>query len=150
SDYFMLRALDSEYRIVADTIETFRRSLQLTINRRKGGVASDLDVSQAETQLRSTEAQLPAIELQSAKVRHALATLCGATATGFKVSLVGTNLDSVPAMPIALPSELLERRPDIAAAERRVAAANANIGVAKSAFYPRVMLQGLAGFQSVS
>jgi multidrug efflux system outer membrane protein len=150
SDYFMLRALDSEYRIVADTIETFRRSLDLTINRRKGGVASDLDVSQAETQLRSTEAQLPAIELQSSSVRHALAALCGAPATGFEVVLTGTNRAAVPAMPVALPSELLERRPDIAAAERRVAAANANIGVAKSAFYPRVMLQGLAGFQSVS
>ena len=150
SDYFILRALDSEYRIVASTIETFRRSLELTINRRKGGVASDLDVSQAETQLRSTEAQLPAIELQAANVRHALATLCGVPATGFVVAVSGTNAAPVPSVPVSLPSELLERRPDVAAAERRMAAANANIGVAKSAFYPRVFLTGLAGFQSVS
>jgi NodT family efflux transporter outer membrane factor (OMF) lipoprotein len=110
SDYFNLRELDEERRVVADTIETFRRSLELTQNRRKGGVVSDLDVSQAETQLRSTEAQLPALDLQRAQVLHALATLCGQSAIRFQLD-VGPLTNGIPAVPASLPSELLERRP---------------------------------------
>jgi len=164
SDYFAVRALESERRILVDTIETYRRSLELTQNRRKGGIVTDLDVSQAETQLRSAEAQLPAIDLQRDNLVHALATLCGQAATGFHVVentnsdpvKAGTPLKSIsyvenfPTVPAGLPSELLERRPDVAAAERRMAAANADIGVATSAFYPRVVFNGLAGFQSVN
>ena len=147
-DYFSLRELDQERRVVADTIETFRRSLELTQNRRKGGIVSDLDVSQAETQLRSTEAELPSLDLQRARTLHALATLCGQSAISFQLT-TATLTNSIPGVPARVPSELLERRPDIAAAERRMASANAQIGVAKSAFYPRVFLTGAAGFQSV-
>jgi multidrug efflux system outer membrane protein len=149
SDYFSLRELDEEHRVIADTIQTFRRSLELTQNRRRGGIVSDLDVSQAETQLRSTEAELPAIDLQRANVLHALAALCGQPATGFQLASQPLT-NSIPEVPVGVPSELLERRPDIAAAERRMAAANAQVGVAVSAFYPQVFLSGAAGFQSVS
>jgi multidrug efflux system outer membrane protein len=148
ADYFSLRELDEENRVVADTIETFRRSLELTQNRRKGGIVSDLDVSQAETQLRSTEAELPAIELDRARVLHALATLCGQSAIRFQIA-AGPLTNAIPEVPPGVPSELLERRPDIAAAERRMAAANAQVGVAVSAFYPQVFISGLAGFQSI-
>jgi len=148
SDYFNLRELDEERRVVADTTETFRRSLELTQNRRKGGIVSDLDVSQAETQLRSTEAELPAIDLQRAQILHALATVCGQSAIRFQLP-AGPLTNGIPDVPASLPSELLERRPDIASAERRMAAANAQVGVAVSAFYPRVFIGGLAGFQSI-
>jgi outer membrane protein, multidrug efflux system len=147
-DYFSLRELDEERRVVADSIETFRRSLELTQNRRKGGIVSDLDVSQAETQLRSTEAELPAIDLQRARILHALATLCGQSPINFQLAIAPLT-NGIPGVPATMPSELLERRPDVAAAERRMASANAQIGVAVSAFYPRVFLTGAAGFQSV-
>jgi multidrug efflux system outer membrane protein len=150
SDYFMLRALDAEHALVADTITTYRRSLELTQNRRKGGIASDLDVSQAETQLRVAEAELPTLELQRETLLHALATLCGQPATGFQLAPGNFPTNAIPNLPVSLPSELLERRPDIAAAERRMSAANADVGVAKSAFYPRVFLTGMAGYQSLS
>jgi len=150
TDYFTLRALSSEYDLLVRTAETYRRSLELTVNRRKGGIATDLDVSQAQTQLRSTEAELPAIQLQSTKLLHALATLCGQPASGFALPTTATDQTNLTPWPLVLPSELLERRPDIAAAEKRMAAANAQIGVAQAAFYPRVRFDGLAGFQSVS
>ncbi len=149
ADYFTLRALEAEHRIVADSIGTFRRSLELTQERRRGGVASDLDVSQAETQLRATEAQLPALDLQRENTSHALATLSGQPATGFQVPAAAALTNVLPSVPVSVPAELLERRPDIAAAERRMAAANADVGVAVSAFYPHVVLNGMAGYQSV-
>jgi multidrug efflux system outer membrane protein len=149
ADYFSLRELDQERRVVADSIETFRRSLELTQNRRKGGIVSDLDVSQAETQLRSTEAELPSLDLQRARTLHALATLCGQSSISFQLTTAALT-NAIPGVPARVPSELLERRPDIAAAERRMASANAQVGVAKSAFYPRVFLTGAAGFQSIS
>lgn len=149
-DYFTLRAQDAEIQLLIDTAEAYRRSLDLTVNRRKGGVATDLDVSQADTQLRTTEAQIPALRLQQAQMLHAIATLCGQPATGFKVP--ERPVQGLPAMqaPGIVPSEWLERRPDIAAAERRMAAANADIGVAQSAFYPSLTFNGEAGFQSVN
>ena len=149
-DYFMLRSLEAEHALVADTITTYRRSLELTQNRRQGGIASDLDVSQAETQLRVAEAELPALDLQRETLLHALAALCGQPATGFEIAAENFSTNAIPNLPAGLPSELLERRPDIAAAERRMAAANADVGVAKSAFYPRIFLNGVAGYQSVS
>lgn len=150
SDFFLLRALEAEYALVADTITTYRRSLELTQSRRQGGIASDLDVSQAETQLRVAEAQLPALELQRETLLHALAELCGQPATGFYLAPEKSATSAIPDLPVSLPSELLERRPDVAAAERRMSAANADVGVATSAFYPRIFLNGLAGYQSVS
>jgi multidrug efflux system outer membrane protein len=150
TDYFMLRSLDAEYTLLEKTVTAYRLSLELTRNRRRGGIASDLDVSQAETQLRATEAQLPAVDLQRINLRHALATLCGQAATGFTLAGETNAMPAAPTIPPSLPSELLERRPDIAAAERRMAAANAAVGVAQTAFYPRLVINGLAGFQSVS
>jgi outer membrane protein, multidrug efflux system len=149
NDYFALRTLENEYILVTNTIEAYRRSLELTENRRRGGVASDLDVSQAATQLHSAESQLPDIKLSRAQTLHALAMLCGESPTSFIVATDRSDAELVPEVPPSLPSELLEHRPDIAAAERHMAAANADIGVAKAAFFPTVRINGLAGFQSV-
>jgi outer membrane protein, multidrug efflux system len=149
-DYFALRSLDAQVALLQETIQAYQRSLQLTQNRHQSGIASELDVAQAETQLRSTEAQVPATELQRANLRHALATLCGQPASTLVIAPSSNDATAgAPAIPVAVPSELLERRPDIAAAERRMAAANADIGVATAAFYPRVMLSGMAGYQSI-
>lgn len=150
TDYFTLRAVEREYDVVVRTAETFQRSLELTVNRRKGGIASDLDVSLAETQLRTAQAELPALQLQRTKLLHAIAALCGEPATGFTLLTQTAQPTADPLVPPGLPSELLERRPDVAAAEQRMASANAQIGVAQSAFYPRVRFDGLAGLQSVS
>jgi outer membrane protein, multidrug efflux system len=150
TDYFTLRSLDKEYELIVDTTEAYRRSLELTVNRRKGGIATDLDVAQAETQLRTAESNLPVLRLQRAKLLHALATLCGEPSGQFDWSPVATEHENDVLIPAGLPSELLERRPDVAAAEQHMAAANAQVGVAQSAFYPRVRLNGLAGLQSVS
>ena len=150
TDYFALRAAEADYDLLQRSAEAYRRSLALTRNRRQGGIATDLDVAQAEAQLRATEAEIPASELQAARLRHALAALCGQSATGFTITRAPALSTEIPVVPSTLPSELLERRPDIAAAERRMAAANAEVGVAQTAFYPRVHLNGTAGFQSVS
>ena len=147
-DYFALRTLDDEYHLVADTLADYRRSLDLTQNRRRGGIASDLDVSQAETQLHTAEAQLPDIRLRRAQRLHALAVICGQPPVDFSVGTNSANA-AVPEIPASLPSDLLEQRPDIAAAERRMAGANADVGVANAAFYPAIRINGLAGFQSV-
>ncbi len=149
NDFFAFRTLENEYTVVTNTIEAYRRSLELTQNRRRGGVASDLDVSQAATQLHSAETQLPDIKLNRAQMLHALAVLCGESPSGFVVAPGASKVATVPEVPPSLPSELLEHRPDIAAAERHMAAANADVGVAKTAFFPAVRLNGLAGFQSV-
>ena len=149
NDYFSLLTLDDEYRLIANTIEAYRRSLELTQNRRHGGIVSDLDVAQAATQLHSAEVQLPDIELRRAKIRHALAILCGRPPMEFAIDTQPGRTPAVPFVPPGLPAELLEHRPDISAAERRMAAANADVGVAKAAFFPAVRLNGLAGFQSV-
>jgi len=152
SDYFSALTLTADYALVTNTIETYRRSLALTQNRRRGGVVSDLDVAQAATQLHSAEAQLPDIQLRRAQTLHALAILCGQSPIGFSASLESADSApaTVPAIPPGLPAALLEHRPDVAAAERRMAAANAQIGVAKAAFYPAIKLNGVAGFQSLS
>ncbi len=148
ADYFTLRALDAERIALRTTIEANRKSLELTRNRRAGGLVSDLDVAQAETVLKTAEAQLPSITLARARFEHALAALTGEPASSF--TLAERPLDQAPvAIPADLPSTLLERRPDIAAAERRMAAANANIGVSKAAYYPTIRFNGLAGFQSL-
>ncbi len=147
ADYFAVRALDSDKALLKASIEVYRKSLELVRNRRAGGMVSDLDVAQAETVLQTTEAQLPDNELQRARFQNALAVLTGNNASLFR--LPERPLDQAPfVIPPDLPSELLERRPDIAAAEQRMAAANANIGVAKAAFFPTIKFNGLTGFQS--
>jgi len=149
ADYFTLRALDNQHTVLVDTIATYRHSLELVQNRRRGGVVTDLDVAQAATQLHAAEAQLPAVDLQRAQLQDALALLCGVPPMNFDVATNAFVPAVFPVVPASLPGELIEHRPDIAAAERRMAAANANVGVAKSAFFPTVKLNGVAGFQSV-
>lgn len=148
-DYFLLRSYETQRRLYEETVTTYQRALELTQNRRKSGIVSDLDVSEAETQLRAAEAEIPAIKLQLANTRHALATLCGLPSPTFEIA-ESTNSIAIPQIPASIPSELLESRPDVAAAERRMASANADVGVSKAAFFPTVTLNGLAGFQSVS
>jgi len=149
ANYFTARALDSEIALLKTNIGVFRKSLGLTQNRHTGGIATELDVSQAETVLKSAEAELPRATLQRVKIQHALALLTGKIATTFTLS--DHPLDfGAPQIPAGVPSELLERRPDVSAAERRMAAANARIGVAKAAFFPTVKINGLAGLESVS
>jgi multidrug efflux system outer membrane protein len=149
SDYFTLRALDGELALLNSSVEVFNKSLELTRNRRAGGIATDLDVAQAETILQTTEAELPVTQLQRVRVQHALAVLTGRPASGLDLAEKPLAL-APPILPAGVPSELLERRPDIAASERRMAAANAGIGVATAAFYPVVQLNGAAGYQSVN
>jgi multidrug efflux system outer membrane protein len=149
SDYFSLRTLDSELAVLRSSVDVFRKSYGLTVDRRAGGVATDLEVAQAETVLKTTQAQLPEVALARAQFEHALALLTGGTASQFRIP-ESASIAAPPTIPAGLPSELLERRPDISAAERRMAAANANIGVAKAAFFPSFQLNGLAGFDSVN
>jgi outer membrane protein, multidrug efflux system len=147
ADYFTIRALDADKALLLSSIEVYNKSLLLVRNRRAGGMVSDLDVAQAETVLKTAEAQLPDNALQRARFEHALAVLTGKNASLF--SLPERQLSLAPLIvPPDLPSELLERRPDIAAAERRMAAANATIGVATAAFFPTIKLSAQAGFWS--
>jgi multidrug efflux system outer membrane protein len=148
-DYFTLRALDAEEAVLRSSVKVFSTSYDLTVNRRIGGVATDLDVAEAETVLKTTQAQIPAVALQRAQFEHALALLVGLPAATFRVPERALSA-TPPLIASGLPSELLERRPDISAAERRMAAANASIGVAKAAFFPTVELNGLAGLESVN
>ncbi len=148
-DYFQLRALDVEKQLLDDTVAAYQKSLELTKNRYASGVASKADVLQAETQLKSTQAQAIDIGVQRSQLEHAIALLMGKPASSF--SLSPARLAAVlPEIPVGLPSELLERRPDIAAAERLMAAANAQIGVAESAFYPDITLSATGGFEAAS
>jgi NodT family efflux transporter outer membrane factor (OMF) lipoprotein len=148
-DYFIVRTLDAQYVLITNTIVSYERSFTLTSDLRRGGNATDLDVAQAATQLHTAQAQLPDIEYRRAQTLHALAILCGQSPVDFLLT-PGASLPEVPTVPPSLPSVLLEHRPDIAAAERRMAAANADIGVAKAAFFPTIRIDGLAGLQSVS
>ena len=147
ADYFAIRALDADKALLLSSIVVFRKSLDLVRNRRAGGMVSDLDVAQAETVLLTTESQLPDTALQRAKFEHALAVLTGRNASLFRVTERPLALNPL-VIPPELPSELLERRPDIASAERRMAAANANVGVATAAFFPTIKLNAQAGYQS--
>ncbi len=149
ADYFTLRVLDAYKVLIDSTTEVYRKAYQLVQNRRVSGLASDLEVAQAETILKTAEAQLPDNELQRTKFQNALAVLSGKSPSLFNIPPDALNL-LPPVIPPGLPSELLERRPDIASAERLMEAANANIGVAVSAFYPTISLGGTAGLQSIN
>ncbi len=150
ADYFNVRTLDEKYAVVTNTIATYQRSLELTQNRRRGGVVSDLDVAQAATQLHSAEAELPVIKLQRIQMLHALAVLCGRSPVDFELPSDAPVQLAVPLVPVSVPSELLEHRPDVAEAERLMSAANADIGVAKAAFFPTVRIDDLVGLQSIN
>jgi len=142
--YFALRVLDAEAKLLTDTVATYQRSLTLTQNRYAVGVASRGDVALAETQLKNTQAQLVDVGVQRAQLEHAIAVLIGEPASTFSLPVSPLTM-APPAIPVGVPSELLERRPDIAGAERRAAAANAQIGVAEAAFYPNLTLSGTVG-----
>jgi NodT family efflux transporter outer membrane factor (OMF) lipoprotein len=148
-DYFQLRMLDAQKKLLDETVAAYDKNLALTQNRYAVGVAAKTEVVQAETQLQSTRAQAIDLGVQRAQMEHAIAILAGKTPA--ELSLSFAPLNSVPPpLPPALPSELLERRPDIASAERKVAAANATIGVAKAAFFPSLNLAATNGYQTNS
>jgi NodT family efflux transporter outer membrane factor (OMF) lipoprotein len=149
SDYFQLHGTDGDVDLLDRTAKSYDEYLTLTKNRFAGGVASDLDVAQAEAQLYGTQSQLIDLGVQRAQFEHAIAILAGKTPV--EVAIPAALLTELPPpVPIGLPSELLERRPDIAGAERRVHAANEQIGIAMAAFYPTLTLSASAGFQSTS
>ncbi len=148
-DYFLARSLDAEEQLLYSTVKQYEQALELIESRFAGGIASDVEVQQARTQLETTRAQAIDVGVARAQYEHAVAILIGKPPAEF--TLPPLPLTSPPPdIPVSMPSELLERRPDIAAAERRVASANAQIGVAKSAYYPLISLGASGGFESSS
>jgi NodT family efflux transporter outer membrane factor (OMF) lipoprotein len=148
-DYFSARELDAEAKLLDDTVASYVRQLDLTESRYKGGVASQVDVAQAQTQLETARAQAIDVREQRTQFEHAIAVLIGEPPSTFSLPVVPLNA-TPPVIPPGLPSELLERRPDIAANERLMAAANAQIGVAKAAYFPMFNLFPSAGFESTT
>lgn len=147
--YLQLNGFDRQVTVLRESIDAFARALKLTQSRHDGGIASGLDVARAQTQLSSAKSQLTQAQAQRSLVLHAIAVLVGDTASNFQLAADDGQV-KVPTLPLEVPSLILQRRPDIAAAERRTAAANARIGVAKSAFYPQLTLDGQGGWQSSS
>jgi NodT family efflux transporter outer membrane factor (OMF) lipoprotein len=147
ADYFMLRELDAEIGDVQQSISYDEKGLTLVNNRHAGGVASGLDVAQQETVLDAARAQLHLLQQQRATFEHAIATLIASPAPTFHVTPATLNAQ-IPPIPLGVPTDVLERRPDIATAERQMASQNALIGVAKSAFYPSISLFGGGGLNS--
>jgi outer membrane protein, multidrug efflux system len=146
-DYFALRQLDTELGILNRTVETLQKGLQLVDSRHKGGVASGLDVAQEETLLNTTRTQAILLRQQRKQFEDAIAVLVGKPAPDFHIAGKELNAEP-PALDAGLPSDLLERRPDIAEAERQMAVANAQIGIAKAAYYPSLNLFGNGGWQA--
>ena len=148
-NYLALRIVDVQRRVLEETVAAYQKTLDLTQNRYAAGVAARVDVVQAEVQLKSVQAQLIDLGVDRALLEHAIATLIGEPASTFSIARAPL-VAALPTIPVGVPSELLERRPDIAAAERSVAAANAQIGVAQAAFYPTLTLSAAGGFRSTS
>jgi NodT family efflux transporter outer membrane factor (OMF) lipoprotein len=147
-DYFELRSSDAEQKLLDDTVVTYQKALDLTQNRFDGGVAAGAEVAQAKTQLESTKTQDTDLAVRRAQFEHAIAVLIGKSPSEF--SLEPKSIVDPPAIPVGLPSQLLERRPDIAANERRVAEANAQVGIAHAAFFPQILLSAVLGLQGQS
>ena len=149
TDYFALRGLDSEIKLLTATVADLERQLDLTQRRLAGGVATAVDVAQARTQLETVRAQLVDLGVARAGYEHAIGTIANYDLSGFSIPPSPLDL-ALPTIPLGVPSQLLERRPDIAAQERLAAAANAQIGIAVSAFYPTITLSATGGFQSTN
>jgi len=146
-DYFQARSLDAEEQLLNSTVKDYEQALELNESRFQGGIASEVDVEQAKTILQTTRAQAVDVGVARAQYEHAVAILVGKPPAAFSLPPLPLTTPP-PHVPINLPSELLERRPDIAASERLVASANAQIGVAKSAYYPTISLGASGGFES--
>jgi len=147
TDYFLLAAQDMQLNILSDTIESYKKNLQLTINRHAGGVASKSDITLAQTQLAGAMAQSTQMRVARAQAEHAIAMLTGQLPSSFEIGATKIS-GPPPPVPMGVPSQLLERRPDIAASERQVAAANANVGIAETAYYPTLTLSASPGLLS--
>src|SRR5712671_281114 len=148
-DYFELRSADAQKQLLDGTVKAYADALQLTINRFDGGAAPKSDVAQAQTQLEAARVQQTDITVQRAQFEHAIAVLIGKPPAAFRLEPI-TSKFQPPDLSVGLPSQFLERRPDIAAAERRVAEANDQIGIARAAFFPSIILSATAGFEGDS
>jgi NodT family efflux transporter outer membrane factor (OMF) lipoprotein len=148
-DYFEAHSLDAQQKLLDDTVVAYAKALQLTQNRYNGGVASKVEVAQAQTQLDQTQAQEIDVGAARANFEHAIAVLIGRTPEGFRLPGVPLAVEP-PAVPIGIPSELLQRRPDVASFERQVAAANEQIGIARAAYFPDVVISASGGLQAGS
>jgi multidrug efflux system outer membrane protein len=149
ADYFTLRELDAEYNVVEESVDYQRKALDLINRRHDGGIASGLEVAQQATVLDSTISQAALVQQSRAQYEHAIAVLVGQPASNFSVPVVPLNA-TPPPVPLGVPSDVLERRPDIATMEREIAYENAQVGIARTAFYPHITLSGSGGWQSTS
>ena len=165
ADYFQLRGLDAQIKLLDDTVSDLERQLDLTQRRLAGGIGTEADVAQARTQLETVRAQRIDVGVARAQYEHAIGTIANLNLSDFSIppsplvlspaqspaqSPTQSQELSLPKVPVGVPSQLLERRPDIAAAERRAQAANAQIGIAVSAYYPTITLNGTGGFESMN
>ncbi|HZW91941.1 MAG TPA: efflux transporter outer membrane subunit [Candidatus Eremiobacteraceae bacterium] len=147
ADYFSLRELDAEFHVVQESVGYQRKGLDLVNDRHNGGIANGLEVAQQATVLDSTISQLALVQQSRAQYEHAIAVLVGQAAASFSVPAVPLNA-TPPPVPLGVPSDVLERRPDISTAERQMAYQNAQVGIARTAFYPHITLNGSGGWQS--
>jgi NodT family efflux transporter outer membrane factor (OMF) lipoprotein len=147
ADYYTLRELDAELVVLSESVALETRGLELVENRHRGGVASGLEVAQQATLLDSTKTQFTLVRQQRDQFEHAIAVLTGTSASGFSIPAKPLTA-TAPVVPVGVPSDLLERRPDIATAERTMAFQNAQVGIATAGFYPRIILAGGGGYQS--
>jgi multidrug efflux system outer membrane protein len=147
ADYFMLRELDAEFKVVQESVGYQRKGLDLVNNRHNGGIASGLEVAQQAALLDSTLSQLALVQQSRAQYEHAIAVLVGQSASNFTIPPLPLNA-TPPPLPLGVPSDVLQRRPDISTAERQMAYENAEVGIARTAFYPNITLSGAGGWQS--
>jgi NodT family efflux transporter outer membrane factor (OMF) lipoprotein len=147
TDYFEARTADAQEKLLNDTVKDYEEAFRITTNRFEGGVSGESDVDQAKTQLETARVQARDVAIIRSQFEHAIAILIGQPPASFTLPNVPLQAQP-PAIPVGLPSELLERRPDIAAAERRVAEANDRVGIARAAYYPTVVISAVGGFES--